>query len=93
MLVKDVRGVVHFPEEKGPVIEIGRIKYKGGSAHVYLPQRIRNALKLDREKDSALVIVSVDGNSMFLVKDYVVAAQLKPKILRLRKKALRRGQI
>lgn len=88
MINKDIRGIRHFKEEPDPVVELGRICYKGNSAHLYLPKRICNRLRLDRDKDSTLIIVAHAANSLFLIKDSEVAHILKPKILEMRKRAL-----
>jgi len=85
MMFKDVHGLRHYKEETGSVVELGRIEYKGSAAKLYLPKRVCNALKLDREKDSTLVIVAADHNSLFLIKDSAVAEMLKPQILEKRK--------
>lgn len=69
-----------------PLIDIGRITYKGGSVHVYLPKHIYEAPNIDCKTDSALVIVMVDNDSFLLVKDSAVIRKLKPKILEIRKK-------
>lgn len=83
---KDIRGIRHWKEESDPVVELGRICYKGSTAHLYLPKRVCNRLKLDREKDSTLIIVAHTANSLFLIKDSEVAHMLKPKILSMRKR-------
>jgi hypothetical protein len=82
---KDIRGIRHWKEESDPVVELGRICYKGSTAHLYLPKRVCNRLKLDREKDSTLIIVAHTANSLFLIKDSKVAQMLKPKIMELQK--------
>ena len=85
MAFKDRYGIRHFKDEPDPVVELGRICYKGNAAHLYLPKRICERLKLDWEKHSTLIIVAHDANSLFLVKDDEVACMLKPKILKMRK--------
>ena len=71
--------------EPDPVVELGRICYKGNAAHLYLPKRICERLKLDRDKHSTLIIVAHDANSLFLVRDLEVEKILRPKVLELRK--------
>lgn len=71
--------------EKDPVIELGRIVFKGGGASVYLPKSIRKALNLDRKIHTSLVIVADGSNSILLVKDTKVAEELKPMVLEARK--------
>ena len=68
-----------------PVIELARITYKSSGISLYLPKSIVNALDLNSEEDSALVIFSVDDYGFFLIKDQALAKFLKPQILDLRK--------
>ena len=82
---KDIRGIRHFKEEEGQLVELGRLCFRGNAAKLYLPKRVCNALKLDRERDKTLVIVGVDENTLFLIKDKEVANELKPRILEARK--------
>jgi bifunctional DNA-binding transcriptional regulator/antitoxin component of YhaV-PrlF toxin-antitoxin module len=67
--------------EKEPVIELGRIVFKGGGASVYLPKSIRKALNLDRKTHTSLVIVADGSKSILLIKDTEVAERLKPMVL------------
>jgi hypothetical protein len=85
-MFRDIWGIKHFAEEPDPVVELGRICYKGNAAHLYLPKRVCERLRLDREKHSTLIIVAHNANSLFLVKDSEIANILRPKILELRKK-------
>ena len=71
------------------MVELGRIFYKGGTAHLYLPKRVCNRLKLDREKDSTLIIVAYNPNTLFLIKDSKIVHKLKPEILEMRKRSSR----
>ena len=71
--------------EKEPVIELGRIVFKGGGASVYLPKSIREALNLDRKTHTSLVIVADGSKSILLIKDTEVAERLKPMVLDARK--------
>lgn len=71
---------------KSPVIELGRITYKSSGISLYLPKSIVNALNLNSEEDSALVIFSVEDYGFFLMKDQALAKSLKPQILDLRKR-------
>lgn len=84
-MFRDIWGIKHFDEEPDPVVELGRICYKGNAAHLYLPKRICERLQLDREKHSTLIIVAHTANSLFLVKDSEIAKMLRPKVLELRK--------
>jgi hypothetical protein len=86
--MKDIRGLRHFKEEADPVVELGRICYKGNSAHLYIPKRVCNRLRLDWEKDTTLIIVAQEANSLFLIKDSAVAMKLKPRVMELRKLAM-----
>ena len=47
MGMKDIHSIRHFKEVPDPTVELGRIHYKGNGAHVYLPKRICEKLKLD----------------------------------------------
>jgi len=85
MSFKDRYGIRHFKEEPDPVVELGRISYKGNAARLYLPRRICDKLKLDWERDTTLIIMAHGENSLFLVKDSEIADMLKPKILELRR--------
>lgn len=71
--------------EEGPVIELGRVNFKGGGASVYLPRSIRKALNLDKRIHTSFVIVADGSNSILLVKDTKVAEELKPMVLEARK--------
>ena len=84
VMFKDIHGIKHWKEEPDPVVELGRINYKGGVARMYLPKRICNKLKLDREKDHTLIIVAHTANTLFLIKDNEVAHMLRPRILKMR---------
>ncbi len=86
MGMKDIHGIRHFKDKPNPVVELGRINYKGNSAHLYLPKRICEKLRLDWEKDYALIIVAHTENSLFLVKDKEVTKMISPKILAIRKR-------
>ncbi len=72
--------------EKEPVIELGRLSFKGGSMTVYLPKSICKALNLDRKIHTSLVIIADGSDSILLVKDTEVAEKLRPKILEMRAK-------
>ena len=71
--------------EKEPVIELGRIIFKGSGLSVYLPRSIRKALNLDKKIHTSLVIVADGSNSILLIKDTKVAESLKPMVLDARK--------
>ena len=85
MSFKDRYGIRHFKEEPDPVVELGRINYRGNAARLYLPKRICERLKLDWEKDTTLIIVAHAHNSLFLIKDDEVVDMMRPRILRLRR--------
>jgi hypothetical protein len=83
----DIRGVRLFNgggEE--PTIELARLTFKSSGISLYLPKRICTALQLDKDVNGSLVIVAVDSNCIFLIKDISLAAALKPQILDMRKK-------
>ncbi len=85
-MVADIRGLKHFKEEKGQLVELGRLNFTAnGMARMYLPKRVCNRLKLDKEKDSTLIILSHTANSLFLIKDSEAVRILKPEILKKRK--------
>ena len=73
---------------KETVVELGRITYKSSGISLYLPKSIVNALNLNREENSSLVIFSVEDKGFFLIKDTALAETLKPQILDLRKSLL-----
>jgi hypothetical protein len=73
--------------EKEPVIELGRIHFKGASTLVYLPKSVCKALNLDRKVNSSFVIVADGSNSILLIKDVKVAERLRPMVLEARKAA------
>lgn len=73
--------------EKEPIIELGRITFKGGGLRVYLPKSICKALNIDRKTNTSLVIVADGSNSILLMKDTKVAEMLRPKVLEMRKNA------
>ena len=82
----DIRGLKHFKEEKGQLVELGRLNFTAnGMARIYLPKRVCNRLKLDKEKDSTLIILSHTANSLFLIKDSKAVQMLKPEILKKRR--------
>ena len=70
MMFKDVHGLRHWKEEPDPVVELGRICYKGNGAHIYLPKRVCNRLKLDGEKDSYSDYSSAHCKYAFLDKGF-----------------------
>jgi hypothetical protein len=72
--------------EKEPVIELGRLCFKGGSMTVYLPKSICRALNLDRKVHTSLVIVADGSDSILLVKDTKLAEKLRPMVLEMREK-------
>jgi hypothetical protein len=57
-------------------IGVGRLKYSGSGAFVYLPKDIVNSLNLKRNHDTSLVIVSY-GDRCTLIKDTIAAQKLK----------------
>ena len=68
------------------IIEVGRLKFNGSGASIYLPKQIVNALHLKKDEDSSLVILSKGDEEVLLVKNKAFAAQLKSKILDLRQR-------
>ena len=70
---------------KKPVVELGRITYKSSGISLYLPKSIVNALHLNKEEDSSLVIFGVGNEGFFLIKDTALAQRLKAEILDKRK--------
>lgn len=77
---------------KEPVVELGRITYKSSGISLYLPKSIVNALRLNSEIDTKLVIFSVGDYGFFLIKDTELANSLKPQILNLRKRISDKGR-
>ncbi len=68
------------------VVELLRIEYRGNVAKVYLPFAVRAALKLDPQKDKALVLFhdAATGTNI-LIKDAYLLELIKPLILKARK--------
>jgi hypothetical protein len=87
----DIRGLELYNVSEEAVIELARITYKSSGISLYLPKRICDKLRLDKSANSSLVLVAIDNNCMFLVKDTNLAAILKPQILELRKKTFEKG--
>ena len=77
---------------KEPVVELGRITYKSSGISLYLPKSIVNALRLNSEIDTKLVIFSVGDYGFFLIKDTELANSVKPQILNLRKRISDKGR-
>ena len=73
---------------KEPVVELGRITYKSSGISLYLPKSIVNALHLNREENTSLVIFSVEDKGFFLIKDTELAGILKPSILDMRRRII-----
>jgi len=71
------------------VIELARITYKSSGAYIYIPKSIVKSINLNSEVAS-LVMFSAGDDGFFLIKNTALAAKLKPWILDLRKKVLKR---
>lgn len=90
----DLRGSRIFNGcEKDELIELGRLTYKHAGVCVYLPKSVCNALHLDPNIDTTLIIATFDDNSFILIKDGEVANLLKPKILEARKILLQKPKV
>jgi hypothetical protein len=82
---RDLRGLPIF-EEAGLTVELGRIQYTGNTAKVYLPYKVREALKLDPEKDNALILIYDETKgTLILIHNGLLLNTLKPQILEARK--------
>ena len=78
----DIRGLrIRNTSLVEPVIELARITYRSSGISLYIPKSVVNALKLDPERHSSLIMFNVGGNCFFLIKDTELARLLKPKIL------------
>lgn len=86
MLETEFKPLLFNDDLKEPVIELGRITYKSSGVSLYLPKSIVNALRLNSEIDTTLVIFSVGDYGFFLIKNTELANSLKPQILNLRKR-------
>ena len=85
-MYRDLRGLALF-EEVGPTVELGRIQYSGNTAKVYLPAIMREALRLDPQKDNALVMIYDDESGiLILIPNKLLCDRLKPEILEARRK-------
>ena len=84
-MFRDHRGLAAF-KEVGLTFEIGRIQYSGNTARLYLPFQIREALKLDPQKDNALLLLYDDKNGILLViHNNKLVEQFRPLILEARR--------
>ena len=84
-MYRDLRGLPIF-KEAGLTVELGRIQYTGNTAKVYLPYKVREALKLDPQKDNALILVYDDAEgTLILIRNERLLDALKPQILEARK--------
>jgi hypothetical protein len=83
--MKDLRGLTLF-KEVGITVELLRLEYRGNVAKAYLPRIVRDALRLDPERDKTLILVyDNDTEALLLVRDAALSAMLKPRILEARK--------
>ena len=81
----DIRGVPIF-KEIGLTVELGRIQYTGNTAKVYLPQKVREALRLDPQRDNALVLLYDEKMGILVaIHNNRLLDSLKPQILEARK--------
>lgn len=71
------------------VIELARITYKSSGASIYIPKNIVKSINLNSEVTS-LVMFSAGDDGFFLIKNTALAAKLKPWILDLRRKVLKK---
>jgi hypothetical protein len=84
-MIRDPRGVPIF-KEVGLTVELGRLQYNGNTVKVYLPQRVRDALRLDPQVDNALIIVYDNENgTLILIHNNKLLDVLKPLIYTARK--------
>jgi hypothetical protein len=83
---RDCRGQPIF-DEADIAVELGRLQYAGNTAKVYLPQKVREALRLDPQKDNALVMIYDDESGiLILVPNKLLCDRLRPEILEARRK-------
>jgi len=87
-MTKKIKKLLFDDNLEEPVVELSRINYKSSGICLYLPKRIDASLHLDKNCNKSLILIGVDSNCMFLIKDTSLAAILKCRILELRKKAL-----
>jgi hypothetical protein len=62
---------------------------RGIEPGIALPKNITNSLHLQPTIDTHLITIEVDCNSMFLIKDKVLANRLRPEIIDTRKKTFK----
>ncbi len=83
---RDCRGQPIY-EEVGLTVELGRIQYTGNTARVYVPAIVREALRLDPQKDNALVMIyDEEKGILILIRNDLLCDRLKPEILEARRK-------
>lgn len=80
-MLRDQRGLALF-KEIGLTVELLRIEYRGNIAKLYIPQIVREALKLDPSKDISLILFHDNESGLnLLVKDTDLSKLIKPLIL------------
>jgi hypothetical protein len=77
-------GTVLVYKEGEHVLEIGKLTFKGGCAHLYLPASIRKGLGIDKTKDRSLILYFDESVGLLCFKDTRLETELKPKILEAR---------
>lgn len=84
-MIRDLRGIPIF-KDVFMTVELLRLEYRGNIAKAYIPYNAREALRLDPQKDKALILVhdnKTGGN--LLIKDTELTRIIKPLILSGRK--------
>ena len=83
--MRDVRGVL-ITNDPNITVELGRIQYNGNTAKVYLPKKVRDALKLDPQKDNAMILLYDHKNgTVQMILNQTLRNSLRPQILASRK--------
>lgn len=83
-MLRDIQGLPLF-KEIGLTVELLRLEYRGNIAKAYLPHIVKEALKLDPQKDNALIMIHDEETGVYvLIKDNDLAAKMKPLILQAR---------
>jgi len=83
--MRDIRGLPVFKNTK-ITLELLRLEYRGNIAKAYLPYLVKQALKLDPEKDKALVMLHDEETGIsIIIKDTELLEKAKPMVLNSRR--------
>jgi hypothetical protein len=84
IILRDIRGLPIIKEEH-VTVELGRLQYNGNTVKMYIPKKLKDALKLDPQKDNAVILLYDEPNDiLLLIRNEKLRDQLKPQILAAR---------